>query len=94
MERRVVRIAVVLTLTLFTVGAGRLTSHGTRSPASLRPERWPATFVPADNPPPAVDLYGNEVSDAVAKYSLDPGGALYEEHSPQTELPRLASPKS
>jgi hypothetical protein len=41
-----------------------------------------------------VDLYGNEVSDAIATYSLDPTGSLYELHSPQTELPRLASPKS
>lgn len=41
-----------------------------------------------------VDLYGNEVIDAVATYSLDPSGSLYELHSPQTELPRLASPKS
>jgi hypothetical protein len=42
----------------------------------------------------AVDLYGNEVSDAIATYSFDPAGSLYELHSPQTELPRLASPKS
>jgi len=42
----------------------------------------------------AVDLYGNDVSDAVAKYSLDATGVLYEVHSPQTEIPRLASPKS
>jgi hypothetical protein len=41
-----------------------------------------------------VDLYGNEVIDAVATYSIDPAGSLYELHSPQTELPRLASPKS
>jgi hypothetical protein len=42
----------------------------------------------------AVDLYGNEVSDAIATYSLDPAGSLYELHSPQTELPRLGEPKS
>jgi hypothetical protein len=41
-----------------------------------------------------VDLYGNEVSDAIATYSLDPAGSLYELHSPQTELPKLPSPKS
>jgi len=28
----------------------------------------------------AVDLYGNEVSDAIATYSLDPTGSLYELH--------------
>jgi len=41
-----------------------------------------------------VDLYGNEVTEAVAKYKLDATGSLYETHSPQTELPRLGSPKS
>jgi hypothetical protein len=41
-----------------------------------------------------VDLYGNEVSDAIATYSLDKTGSLYELHSPQTELPRLGNPKS
>jgi hypothetical protein len=40
------------------------------------------------------DLYGNEVTSAVAKYSYDATGSLYELHSPQTELPRLGSPKS
>jgi len=45
----------------------------------------------ADRP---VDLFGNEVSDAVAEYKLDATGSLYETHSPQTELPRLGSPKS
>jgi hypothetical protein len=41
-----------------------------------------------------LDAYGNEITHAVAEYSLDPAGALYEEHAPQVELPRLASPKS
>jgi hypothetical protein len=41
-----------------------------------------------------IDLYGNEVSDAVAEYTVDPAGSLYELHSPQTELPRLGIPKS
>src|SRR5579872_1307853 len=41
-----------------------------------------------------VDLYGNEVSEAVAKYRTDTAGALYELHSPHTELPKLGSPKT
>jgi len=45
----------------------------------------------ADGP---VDLYGNEVTNAIAKYKFDATGSLYETHSPQTELPRLSSPKS
>ena len=41
-----------------------------------------------------VDLYGNDVTDAVAKYKLDSDGSMYELHSPQTQLPRLGSPKT
>ena len=42
----------------------------------------------------ATDMYGNRVAPAVATYQLDAAGALYELHSPQTQLPRLGSPKS
>ena len=42
----------------------------------------------------AIDLYGNEVNAAVATYKLDRSGALYELHSPQTEVPQLPPPKS
>jgi hypothetical protein len=48
----------------------------------------------AEGRDPSMDLYGNEVIEAVAKYLLDSTGAVYEEHSPQTEVPRLAAPKS
>jgi hypothetical protein len=41
-----------------------------------------------------VDMYGNEVTDAIATYTFDRTGSLYELHSPQTELPRLGIPKS
>jgi len=49
---------------------------------------------PADGPSGFTDLYGNEVTDAVATYTFDQTGSLYELHSPQTELPRLGIPKS
>ena len=42
----------------------------------------------------AVDFYGNEVNAAIATYRLDRTGALYELHSPQTEVPQLPPPKS
>ena len=41
-----------------------------------------------------VDSYGNEVTPAVAEYSLDPAGNPYELHAPQIELPHLAAPQS
>jgi len=40
------------------------------------------------------DLYGNDVTAAVARYKLDAAGSLYEAHSPQTQLAKLGSPKS
>jgi len=42
----------------------------------------------------ATDVYGNQVTPAVATYTLDAAGTPYELHSPQTQLPRLGSPKS
>jgi hypothetical protein len=39
------------------------------------------------------DFKGNEVRPAVARFKVDPTGALYEEHSPETEVSRLGSPK-
>jgi hypothetical protein len=42
----------------------------------------------------ATDVYGNEVTAAVATYEIDATGSLYELHSPQTQLPRPGSPKS
>ena len=52
------------------------------------------TPVDLDDGDRAVDVYGNDVSSAVAEYSPDCGDGSYEMHSPQTELPHLASPES
>jgi hypothetical protein len=41
----------------------------------------------------SADFFGNEVSEAVARYRLDNRGDLYEVHSPQIELARLPAPK-
>src|SRR5262249_11251344 len=41
----------------------------------------------------SVDLYGNQVTDAIARYKLHADGNLYELQSPRIELPRLSSPK-
>ena len=40
------------------------------------------------------DVFGNRVTPAVATYQFDATGSLYEVHSPQTQVPRLGSPKS
>jgi hypothetical protein len=93
-----------VTAAILLVAAGSLMTHGgvtsTRSllPAGVTLTGSDATPAPRHTPPAddgaAVDLYGNEVSDAIATYTLDPTGSLYELHSPQTELPRLGAPKS
>jgi hypothetical protein len=56
----------------------------------------PRTFTPAREreEDEEIDLYGNDVSDAVAKYKLDSDGSLYELHSPETQLPHLGSSKT
>ena len=41
---------------------------------------------------PHVDVYGNEIEDAVSDYRIDPAGDVYERHSPETEVPRLGPP--
>jgi hypothetical protein len=61
------------------------TTPGHDSASAEKVEEWDAKGSP--------DLYGNEVIEAVARYKLDDDGSLYEVHSPQTELPRLTSPK-
>jgi hypothetical protein len=45
-----------------------------------------------ESPDRRVDLYGNDVEVAVSDYRVDLYGVMYERHSPETELPRLAAP--
>ncbi len=58
-------------------------------------DRFGAGSVPhREEAPPRLDRYGNDVSNAVATYTYDRAGVVYEEHSPQTEVPRLKPPIS
>jgi hypothetical protein len=93
-----------VTAAILFVAGGFLITHGSVTPSRSVPKaavRLTATDASVTPPRTSsagddavVDLYGNEVNDAIATYTLDPAGSLYELHSPQTELPRLASPKS
>src|SRR5262245_14853659 len=60
------------------------------SPAGRTPS-VPRTRV-GDPLPSQPDLYGNEIDVAVAEYELDGHGALFELHSPETAVSRLAPP--
>jgi hypothetical protein len=44
--------------------------------------------------PPRIDLYGNEVEDALGDYRIDFDGEVYERHSPDTDVSRLKSPSA
>jgi len=79
------RTAVVLTMTLTLLG---LVSEAL-APATPRDRRPDVAPIAAGS-----DLLGNEVKPAVASYTFDTTGVLYEEHSPQTELPELGDPHS
>ena len=41
---------------------------------------------------PHLDVYGNEIENAVTDYRIDSAGDVYERHSPETEVPRLGPP--
>jgi hypothetical protein len=43
---------------------------------------------------PRIDLYGNEINDAVGDYRIDAGGVLYERHRPHLALPKLGPPST
>ena len=62
-------------------------------PVTLAPEPSERE-APGAELPETVDLYGNEINDAVAKYQYDATGSVYELHSPETEVPKLAPPKT
>jgi hypothetical protein len=39
-----------------------------------------------------IDVFGNEVDEAVCDYRVDVRGDVYERHSPETEVPKLRPP--
>ena len=89
----------VTTLRLTLIGAALLAYTGlavhTRPPVTSSQSTSPVVAVSRDAPPDLdLDAHGNDVTHAVAEYSLDREGFLYERHAPQVELPHLGSPKS
>ena len=73
--------------------AGAVRTHVTSSPlASPAISDTPARPQALSNDAPQVDVYGNEVEEAVGDYRVDATGDLYETHSPDTEVTRLGAP--
>ena len=88
-------VAVAFVCALFSLSAHArqepVVDHATFADTVLHPAD---SDMPDDDVQGTVDLFGNDVSDAVARYQFDATGSLYEVHSPQTEIPKLGSPKS
>jgi hypothetical protein len=91
-----VRFALILTTTVLAGGTAAWTSVA--RPASSFALTEPSTAVadlPGTSPvaaEPRIDVYGNEIQDAVGDYRIDPRGDVYENHAPDTEVARLAPP--
>jgi hypothetical protein len=81
---------LIVAITLGGVTVSGLAADSGPFSSILRASHDEFAIPPRDVP---VDFNGNEVWQAIARYKVDPTGALYEEHSPDTELPRLGSPK-
>ena len=97
------RVVLVALIPIMILGCAHLAPeliappHATASATMIVPSSTevPPSFDPAEpDNDGLIDLYGNDVTDAVARYKLDAEGTLYELHSPQTQLPRLARPKA
>ena len=87
-------VALVTLCALFSLSAHSAENPATTTAARAEREAAPTSDADGDEARGSVDLYGNAVTDAVARYSFDATGTPYEVHSPQTEIPKLGSPKS
>ena len=85
-----VRVLIVATAVAGATVCGITASQTEPFSSILRASASETLTPPRDHP---VDFNGNEVRQAIARYKVDPTGALYEEHSPDTEVPRLGPPK-
>ncbi len=85
-------VLVLIAVAVLAFGAGTAVTPQRVTASRSQPQVVAASRDSASSQP--LDAYGNEITNAVAEYSLDPAGALYELHTPQVELPRLGSPKS
>ena len=83
--------AIVATTHGALIAVATAQSRSSTLPAPLFP---PSLWADTHHRQPRIDLSGNDVDDAVATYKLDSAGSLYEEHSPQIELPQVAPPKT
>lgn len=96
-------IVGLLWLTVLIVVGGAWSAGASRRAEASAPTGTRSSLMPAATnhsdafaldaaSPPLLDLYGNEVDNAVGDYRIDIRGDLYERHSPGTEVTQLAAP--
>jgi len=93
--RAVTRRVIVglLWLTILIVVAGSWSAGAARPyDASAPLATYSDAFGAGAAAPPRVDLYGNEVEEAVGDYRIDGRGDIFERHSPDTEVTQLGAP--
>jgi hypothetical protein len=78
--------ATLVGLAIFAVAAPRTAPFSSILPSAEEDLNLPSSDLP-------IDLYGNEVRQAVESYTVDALGEWYEEHSPDTEVPKLSPPQ-
>jgi hypothetical protein len=91
----------LLWIAILLAVAGAWSAGARRVPPAIKPGGAAAPFYGGEHRapefllqlrPPRVDLYGNPIDAAVGDYRLDPRGDMYERHSPDTAVTRLAAP--
>ncbi len=89
--------AVIATGMVVAGGGGwAVAAHGaTVDPAPISAFDMNSVLQPAIDEPAIeshLDVYGNEIQDAITDYRVDTQGVMYEFHSPETEVARLGPP--
>jgi hypothetical protein len=86
----------VIPVAMLMAGSTACVSKAMAAQASYAPATTPSITdrlgLPSSPAEPHLDVYGNEIEDAITDYRIDTGGVVYERHSPDTEVPRLSPP--
>ena len=99
------RIAIgTIYIAIALIARGIWVETSTVSPAQHVPDASATSsisdFIDADGPllngdgAHRLDRYGNPIETAIGDYRVDPGGELYERHSPETAVARLPVPST
>ena len=84
----IVMSTVLAGATVWSAVVGPASSFTLAAPNTAVAAPVDAVETPAE---PRVDVYGNEIQDAIGDYRIDPRGDVYESHSPDTEVLHLTA---